>query len=1307
MNYSTKVIIIMSSETNITDNEKKNLFNCLQSIRDLLPTKKQLTSIEKFHILLDINNKINQSIKPANLDALQSEEVFVIYRDILLEKEKGLDIEALSFFEFFLKINPQLSSLYKKLKIHFIISRTIEKEYITNPESKPIIKYIKFLKSWIKLSPLNFPRLCGFSLIALATFERKMTNVKKYSIELLRLLAIHNTELFSWIGGFAVMANAVLNKDIDEIDDLSAKIADTIIYLLDEEKSRNIMMRNFDFARVFAVFTDIKTNMQRSVNDSEAHETSRLASQFILRMLRSPPGLLFLIQNKRYMESLVEAFRQPTPLQNVLFELFEELLNLRSQQIEYMLILQLYLLIECNFYNALLELSMVEKFEEKTKDIIKMFLKLCYNIYPQSHIPSNEFLTYAMKKKLDNSEAYDNKTLLSKIKSIFDNNSKIMFTQQLIKYFEMNPNNEEIRKNSFLYTCETLYLNLPSCYKDTRIVRKDVWMNLQVEPEPSMGDCLYLLKNLPEDPAKWPLQKLKLLFDKLGEIKKHTGEYIKEPLFKQLLFFFQPQENNFIYLPWKPQNFIYIEIAYKFFAIMLSVKEGAQLLDSRINEGTFMIYESFMNTLQKLLTEHRQFLKGSVLKLDVSNMNDLNQSVNLDTRTKKQFYSFVDQNALLHKPKSLEFDNINVTLFREYFTLIGFFTFFKKGTDLLKKYEILSKFVKLAKHSKFDHIVAILLLSCNYTKDKVIRDFLLEVFHTGSEYLVRICLNIVSFLINSEYYNLVFVWIVDSIIEKLNTKARKDVKWLIIDILTELVLYTKYDLQILKKLKVDLLKNNKKLLYAFLRKENCISLLQDSGLIKHAYDSFKNDEESIKAFEQIERKLLGSSNNIRDTDENYYFIYKHSHLNIDFCFSDSGSYLAALLRYPWGLRARIEQGGKEFNVSLSSNVCYNKDKNAIEVIGTMSSISTIEIINDGFKFDKSEGWSFGVSLFVGSYLVNQLLEVVEVDYFTKIDYYCVQSFKDLDKERYKIVKNGVEYYFKKNSKNRYSVSKVVLYIYLENIDKKTNAKAKSSENDNFFDVLCKTKEGAEYLRNNKIIDEITDRLNNLTDTEEIKVNILNIGNMAQNEEGARILEENKALVKLLLVDYFKQKQSLSLKGVSLHVAHMFAKSATGRKLLANHNWDVFFIYKKRISDPDDQYIAFPQFNKNENKALVDKVEPKKQWSVFSNIITHVHEQFKDPKLVQRQFIDFILEISKNKSGDMRKDAKERIAYFKDNISEEIDLFYYVMVQLSFYIFTKAYRRNLWLILDVFFFTNNFLMLLDEADIIYNDFILHI
>ena len=1296
----------MSSETNITDNEKKNLFNCLQNIRDLLPTKKQLSSIEKYHILLDINNKINQSIKPSNLDALQTEEVFFIYRDILLEKEKGLDIEALNFFEFFLKINPQLSVLYKKLKIHLIISRTIEKDYITNPESKPIIKYIKFLKNWIKLSPENFPRLCGFSLIALATFDRKMTNVKKFSIELLRLLAIHNTELFSWIGGFLVMANAILNKEIDEIDDLSAKIADTIIYLLDEEKSRNIMVRNFDFAKVFAVFTDIKNNMTRSANDIEAHEVARLACQFILRMLRSPPGLLFLIQNKRYMESLVEAFRQPTPLQGVLFELFEELLSLQVQQIAYMLILQLYLLIECNFYNVLLELSMVEKFEEKAKDIMKMFLKLCYNIYPQSHIPSNEFLAYSMKKNLDNPEAYDNKTLLSKIKSIMDNNSKIMYTQQLMKYFEMNPNNGEVRKNAFLYSCETLYLNLPSCYKDTRIVRKDVWMNLQVEPEPSMGDCLYLLKNLPEDPQKWPLSKLKLLLEKLGDIKKHTGEYIKEPLFKQMLRFFQPRENNFIYLSWKPQNFMYIEIAYKFFAIVLSVKEGIQLLESRVSEGTFMIYESFMNTLQKLLTEHKQFLKGSMLKLDVSNYHDLDRSSLLEHRNRRQFYSFVEQNPLIHKPESLEFDNINVTLFREYFTLIGYFTFFKKGIELLKKYEIFEKFAKLAKHSKFDHILALLLLSCNYTKEKVVREFLLEVFNIGSEYLVRICLNISSFLVNSEYYNLVFVWMVDPIIQKLNSKSKKEVKWMIIDILTEMVLYTRYDLQILKKLNTELLKNNKKLLYAFLRKESCINFLVDTGLIQHAYETFINDEEPFKAFEQIEKKLLVSTNNIRGIDENYYFLYKHSHINIDFCFSDSGSYLAALLRYPWGLRARIEQSNKEYNLSLNSLVSYNKEKNSIEITGTMNSISSLEVLNEGFKFDKSEVWSFGVSLFVGSYLVNQLLEVVEIDYFTKIDYYCLQNLKQLDMDRYKIVKNGVEYYFKKNSKNRYIVNKVVLHIYLETIDKQSNTKIQSSDTDNFFDIICKTREGANFLHKNKIINDIRDKLISTKDTEDIKVNILNIGNMAQNEEGARILENNKKLLELLLVDYFKQKQSLSLKAVSLHIAHMFAKSITGRKILVKYNWDVFFIYKKRISDPDDQYIAFPKFNKNENK-IIEKTESKKRWNVYHDIITHVHNKYKNPKLIQKQFIDFILEISKSKSGELRKDAKEKIAYFKENISEDIDLFYYLIVQLSFYIFNRAYRRNLWLILDVFFYTNNFLLLLDEADEVYNEFILEI
>ena len=101
------------------------------------------------------------------------------------------------------------------------------------------------------------------------------------------------------------MVSSILDKEINEIDDFTRKISDTLVYLLDDSHSREIISKNCYFGKFFSVFSDINSNHYTTDNFSR-HEKCCLAGVFILKLLRSSSGIFFLMENKTYFDSLVD-----------------------------------------------------------------------------------------------------------------------------------------------------------------------------------------------------------------------------------------------------------------------------------------------------------------------------------------------------------------------------------------------------------------------------------------------------------------------------------------------------------------------------------------------------------------------------------------------------------------------------------------------------------------------------------------------------------------------------------------------------------------------------------------------------------------------------------------------------------------------------------------------------------------------------------------------------------------------------------------------------------------------------------------
>lgn len=457
----------MNKESFLGMGDNNKVFKeCLQNIFDVLPSNKKASQEERYQTLIKINKHLqNQKFNEVVQKNFCSVPIFLVYRELLLDA--NLHLEALKFFEIFLR-SKEVSLIYKQLKIHILISRNLEKEKTQN-SIQNIIKYLKFFKKWIQKAHENFPKFLGFQLIFLSQFKKNsgsLKSVRQTSIELLRLLAIRNITLFHLLNGFSVMVSSLLDKEVNENEEFVQKIQDTMIFLLESSNSRNLILQHDYLGRLFSVFCDL--NCFEYNNDSfRRYEVSCFSSSFLSKLLKSSTGLFFLLDNMTYFDSLVDSLISQNSLQTNIFSLFDDFLDLSKDPESYIPVLQLKLLLKSNFFNVVLEMTMIPQYEERSKELMLKLMKLLYQFLPQASVPSTQFLIYSLEVR--EAQNPQNKSMVSKILSLYENLSKIVYDKQITHYFEMIPHDQLVRKNDFLHSLERVYLRLPVCYKDVRI----------------------------------------------------------------------------------------------------------------------------------------------------------------------------------------------------------------------------------------------------------------------------------------------------------------------------------------------------------------------------------------------------------------------------------------------------------------------------------------------------------------------------------------------------------------------------------------------------------------------------------------------------------------------------------------------------------------------------------------------------------------------------------------------------------------------------------------------------------------------
>ena len=118
---------------------------------------------------------------------------------------------------------------------------------------------LKLISHWVETDPNSVPRIFFQSLVAIATHTPE-DQIKKPVIEILRKGSIFCTNLCSWSGGLNVLIESIIDPSCAEI---SETVVLTLLYLINEPKTRAYLRCYVDLGFLLSIFTEISGNEKR------------------------------------------------------------------------------------------------------------------------------------------------------------------------------------------------------------------------------------------------------------------------------------------------------------------------------------------------------------------------------------------------------------------------------------------------------------------------------------------------------------------------------------------------------------------------------------------------------------------------------------------------------------------------------------------------------------------------------------------------------------------------------------------------------------------------------------------------------------------------------------------------------------------------------------------------------------------------------------------------------------------------------------------------------------------------------------
>lgn len=1288
----------------------KNIQMCFEHISELSKTLnytlENIPDSEKSQKMTAIYEKIsNFKHSLIDLQMLENDEFMFVYRELLINNNPQISSQIGKYLMFFLKLNNNITEKLKQQKIHIFISKIIETAVYNNINITETINFFKLLRQWAKFSPENFPLICLISLKLTAESSLiSLKKVRKLAVEIIQLLAVYNFELFNLLNCSSILLKSLISKDIDDNKMAESIVSTFLLNILDEESSRTAIANKGGLDMIFKTFfqfSSLTPEIRGKVINEKEHfdvmEKALLASDFLKKCFQTPTGLMFFIENKDLIKTMLELLRQrfvEKEIKRIILRLVDDILTFstNSEALNCLQTLKIRLFIECDLSLILYEISQVDEFEDRAKEIIQTFKKLCSQFVPLAEQPSSNFLCYSvldgyetpivqnesndlliMLKEIEQEfKNHENQlfrknfdqtgVVVSKINSIFDNN----FQENFYSNFAV----QEIRKNAFLFKIEDLYLNIQNSFRDTRICKGYIWSNLiQKGNNIATPDFTDVFDFLSEKCQVWDIDKINNLLDHILEDKNYINDKLNRPFFKRFLNIFLSED--FVNMSWNSENFKLLKVIYKFFEVVLTHSDqSVMILKVNVAENPFKPYESFMKKIKSLFAQSRNLLKGSIIALPKNctfqrSADDQIQFLDCESRLS---YLISDQSFMhgsqIIRQKSVdfnEFDVFQVTLVREYMAIIAFFTFFPRGVALLNEFKIFDSIKTLIKKSsKYNHIISTFLLSSNHDALEV-QYLMFDCLSNNSEYMSKLVINILEFLIMAEHYEIVLKFI-DNLLAIL-TNCTLEIKKMIVSVFKKLLLESTHDLLILERIPTPFILSNPDLIDVIMKKDEAVKFLTENGIMRKIYQNFILTCGPAKLFEIYKQECTihgrSSELQIAETHEfNYPFFSIHSK---NFIY-ESGFFLSSLLKFPWGIRVIQTQNGNKVKLMLYCLATFNPIDFCIDVVGRLSE----DLQNKFFPVEQSSrDWKISASLFISNTLINENLELSSEENIyreSKIgcDHICLLDNQFIGKH------NGIEYLFKKDpSPNTHLILKQIsVKVFL----KKKKEKCQIKKNQTFLELICQTSHGAEIVKSEQTIDTFFETFEKDDDIEMQKSSLYFLGLIGKTEEGAKILMSYLPKMQKILTNWFQQTPFLSLRADIYIMANMMTKSATGQLILKSCGWSIDLLSKKMLPYVENSYVAT---YKEIIKRRITNCEKglSKQISAINDFTLGILKKNQKSQILS--LMESMYTTGRNKTKK----------YFS-SLEEAIELFYFCVSYLSLPVeFYNSNRVYIWSVLD--------------------------
>jgi hypothetical protein len=645
----------------------------------------------------------------------------------------------------------------------------------------------------------------------------------------------------------------------------------------------------------------------------------------------------------------------------------------------------------------------------------------------------------------------------------------------------------------------------------------------------------------------------------------------------------QVEERRFSLLPWNPQHFIYIRCMYKmvqlsFYSAKVFEKTFRALLTIFFLPGVGIPVSDLPNITSSLAPSHShhktsQIKLGSILRLPDVSPGVRRQSVSVGRNafgTTDWTNDFANDRLGTREPVTLQEELIFLVAFCSFapvYSPTAWTSFFERVEDLVERPQTPER------------LIAKLLLGLSYERNDS-KMLLIRTMNKGTEFLSKICVNILHFLLESNLEHHLDFFRQNAIeIVRLyrNAISRSSTKREVLLLILKMISIDSLSEHMLSVIGVDNLKNDSLLFNEFAKKERSLEVLLHSfpKILNDSFENYVNSEAYLNNYHLYRKELgsfLGKSQKERTRLPFPNFLEKYGQVTQNWA-----AFRALVLRIPWRIRLGFSRSELRSVLIFSCFTSLNTDLDALELnANTIFKDDSDKLLWRGFE-SEDDGWTLDISLMIGNQDLDRQYCVTAEE---QPQFLAVLSQKNLPRivkdDHFSVSLKDVTFTFHRKDK-RYLLKSVLTRVPL---GPEKGPRKLEAEN-NYFSSLSVSRAGANYLHESKIIMAVLKEIFETKNTLKQRALILSLGFIAENPEGAQVLgrPDYRDGISKIVNEMIENQPSLHTQGVIYSFANMLCKSETGREILVRDirgkasKWQIYYISKVNPNTKADNYIA--------------------------------------------------------------------------------------------------------------------------------------